>query len=1092
MTTNENVPSPPVGQRARFSTPTPPAPVPDRRTGSGAAAARERDRSTLTAAPGAAGTGAVGESPLASAGAVLAVADDNDSGKVATDSEVVRAGGSMAVATLVSRITGFLRNLLIGAALGPAVASAFNSANTLPNLITEIVLGAVLTSLVVPVLIRAEKEDPDRGAAFFRRLFTLSASLLIVVTVLAVIAAPILTRIMLDDEGKVNVIQATSFAYLLLPQIFFYGIFALFMAVLNTKSIFKPGAWAPVANNVVSITVLVLYMTLPGFLNPHAPSGILDPHVMLLGAGTTLGVIIQSLIMLPYLKKAGVDLRPLWGIDHRLRQFGGMAMAIIVYVAISQVGYIVTMRIASEAHASAPNIYQQAWLLLQVPYGIIGVTLLTAIMPRLSRNAADGDDKAVVGDLNLASKLTFIALIPIVVFLTAFGPQIGMGLFAYRNFDGASATLIGLTLSFSAFTLIPYALVLLHLRVFYAREEAWTPTFIIAGITVTKIVLSLLAPTVATAPERVVVLLGAANGFGFITGAVIGALLLRRKLGHLGTRSLMRTTIWAAAASLVGVAVALLADYLLLFFAEPLFRPLGSVGFLLRMSIVGLIFLIVTGIALSFSRLPEVQNLGRVLGRIPGLSRIIRPDTSREIQVEEPSVGEMSSQLMAMDPFNASPVPPPMSAGVVRGPRLVPGAPVSDGRFRLLADHGSVPGARFWQAKELATGREVALSFVDTTGSAPMAPTSSAAAAGIASEVSRRTRKVAGPDVEALAYRAGCLIVADWVPGSSLKAVAESDDRLDPQAVALALAPLVESAARAHESNSPLGLDNRARIRISTDGTAVLAFPAVLPGASIDRDRQSIASALALLAASSTGLDHLVAAARAENADMHDLARELRAFAGVEDADDGAEEVLVVAEDSVPKPSAQPGFGSKAYSGRMTTLIALLAIGAVVLVATLTTYVASIFGKDNVEAPVTSDSLQRSSDAAAPTALPIILNPSGTSAPEVTDDDPDTGWTPAAFPSGVTIDVGEQFSLQNVLVQATNPGASFEIYPISDASSLTPGDAPRLAQGTLHAGTTTIALGQPVEVTAVLLWITEPAADGAATTIAEVDLVGTR
>ena len=179
--------------------------------------------------------------------------------------------------------------------------------------------------------------------------------------------------------------------------------------------------------------------------------------------------------MLPYIRKSRVSLKPLWGIDSRLKQFGGMAAAIVVYVGISQFGYFVTSRIAASADALAPNIYQQAWLLLQVPYGIIGVTLLTAIMPRLSRNAADGDDKAVVEDLVMGSKMTYIALIPIVIFFTIFGTDIAKGLFAYGKFDVEAATVLGWTLSFSAFTLLPYSTVLLHLRVFYAREEAWTP-----------------------------------------------------------------------------------------------------------------------------------------------------------------------------------------------------------------------------------------------------------------------------------------------------------------------------------------------------------------------------------------------------------------------------------------------------------------------------------------------------------------------------------------------------------------------------------------------------------------------------------------
>ena len=158
--------------------------------------------------------------------------------KTTSDKSVVRSTGSMAVATLMSRITGFIRTVMITSALGGAVASAFNTANTLPNMITEIVLGSVLTALVVPVLVRAEKEDADHGAAFIRRLFTLTLTLMTVVTLVAVATAPLLTRMMMDEDSKGNLVQTTSFAYLVLPQIFFYGMFSLFMAILNTKEHF--------------------------------------------------------------------------------------------------------------------------------------------------------------------------------------------------------------------------------------------------------------------------------------------------------------------------------------------------------------------------------------------------------------------------------------------------------------------------------------------------------------------------------------------------------------------------------------------------------------------------------------------------------------------------------------------------------------------------------------------------------------------------------------------------------------------------------------------------------------------------------------
>lgn len=1078
------------------------------------------DRSRLTHAPGEQITGNV----------ALAEPEEKD---VASNADVVRSTGSMAVATLISRITGFLRNAMIGASLGPAVASAFNTANTLPNLITEIVLGAVLTSLVVPVLVRAEKEDPDRGAAFIRRLFTLSMSLLVLVTAIALLTAPLLTRMMLGTDGQVNVVQSTSFAFLLLPQILFYGVFSLFMAVLNTKGIFKPGAWAPVANNLVSIAVLSLYLLLPGELNSAAPSGITDPHVLLLGLGTTLGVVVQALIMVVPLRRAGVDLRPLWGIDDRLKQFGGMALAIVVYVAISQVGYIVTTNIAAGADAAAPIIYSQAWLLLQVPYGIIGVTLLTAIMPRLSRNAADGDDKAVVGDLTMATKLTFIALIPVVIFFTAFGPEIAIALFHYGNFDLESSSLLGLTLSFSAFTLIPYALVLLHLRVFYAREEAWTPTFIIAGITATKIVLSLAAPLVAASPSRVVILLGAANGFGFVAGAFIGAFLLRRKLGPLGFRDIMRTTGWATAAAIIGAAVALVAHFLLDLVFPELPSPLGSVLAAVQLGIAGVIFLIVTGVTLSFSRLPEVQNLGVALQRVPGLRRFIRPDVTHQIEVEEPTVQEVSSQLQILDTFSASPVPPPMSAGVVRGPRLVPGAPVSDGRFRLLADHGSVPGARFWQARERSSGRTVGLIFVDTTGSAPMAPASPAAAAGAAAEVVRRTRKLGRLEhpsiagiLEVDAYRAGCLVVTEWVQGTSLKAVAEQG--ADPRAAAYALSGLADAAADARDSVTPLGLDNHARIRINTDGEAVLAFPAVLGDASYAADIASIGAAFNILIDEENTptevrelrdeIRRSAALLRQQEQGEEDTPAEpltpaecsqrlrhigLGTTGDTDPGEDTGTTPIVVTREPAPQPKDRPGFGSRGYSRRMLSTIAVLVILLVTIGATLIAFLASIIGGDSQQAPISPESIQGSQVSTAPRMLPVIqpiTAAQGWPAPlpgnldRIIDDEDDTTWLYAGNIGdvGIALTLDNLSEIQQLMIRVPEGGMQLSVHALpagTDPAEITTLEqAPAVATTTLRNGRNTLAVDATTD--RLILWFSELPSDLTQLAIADVGVIG--
>ncbi|MFB7720595.1 lipid II flippase MurJ [Nocardia sp. NPDC056100] len=543
----------------------------------------------------------------------VAVAEKPES----SNARLVRDSGSIAIATLASRITGFGKQLLLLTVLGPAIASAFTVASTIPTMISELLLGAVLTAIVVPTLVRAEKEDPDGGSAFVRRLFTAALTVLGTGTLIVLILAPVLTtHVFLSNDGKVSTALTTALAFLLLPAVLFYGTSALLMAILNTHGVFKPGAWAPVLNNLVVLTVLIAYRMTPGEISLD-PVRMGEPKLLILGIGVTLGVVVQMVSLLPAIRREGIDLRPLWGVDARLKQFAGMGAAIILYVLISQVGWTFATRISSHWDKAGPAIYQNAWLLLQLPYGVLGVTLLTAIMPRLSRNAAADDTPAVVDDLGTATRLTMIALVPVVTFMTFAGPQIGEALFGYGHFGLGQAARLGEAVSWSAFTLIPYALVLIHLRVFYAREQAWTPTWIILGITGVKIALSALAP-VFFDERHVVIALSVANGLGFVTGAVIGGFLLHRSLGDLRMTNVGRTVTRVVLASLAGGAVMLIADKVI--GLHRLSDSFGGLGSLVR---VGLTALIMFGVAFGLMRLagiPEIVAITVAISRRLGFT----------------------------------------------------------------------------------------------------------------------------------------------------------------------------------------------------------------------------------------------------------------------------------------------------------------------------------------------------------------------------------------------------------------------------------------------------------------------------------------
>jgi putative peptidoglycan lipid II flippase len=252
--------------------------------------------------------------------------------------------------------------------------------------------------------------------------------------------------------------------------------------------------------------------------------------------------------------------------------------------------------------------------------------VLTVVMPRLSRNAAANDTSAVLADLSLAARLTMVTLIPIVAFMTVAGPAIGSALFAYGNFGDVDAGYLGLAITLSAFTLIPYALVLLQLRVFYAREQPWTPIAVIVVITTVKIAASLAAPHLTDDRELVAGYLGLANGIGFLAGAVVGYILLRANLrppgGRLINLAVVRTALVATAASMLAGLIAHVVDQLL--GLQSLTEQGGGAGSMLRLLVLGLIMLPIIAAVMLAARVPDAQAalawVQRRLGKTPNVA----------------------------------------------------------------------------------------------------------------------------------------------------------------------------------------------------------------------------------------------------------------------------------------------------------------------------------------------------------------------------------------------------------------------------------------------------------------------------------------
>ncbi|HEY2176667.1 MAG TPA: murein biosynthesis integral membrane protein MurJ [Mycobacteriales bacterium] len=467
-----------------------------------------------------------------------------------------RSSRIMAIASATSRATGFLRSIVITAAIGlGAIGDAYSTANNLPNIVYELLIGGVLTSVIVPLLVHAQHHDEDGGEAYAQRLVSLAVLVLTAATVVAVIGAPLLTAlygINGDDTSKIAL--ANLLARLLLPQMIFYGLGAMLGAILNTRAVYGPPAWAPVLNNIIVIATAGVFLIMPGPKTLDVNT-ITLAQVLVLGIGTTLGIVAQSVALIPAARRVGFRWK--WRFDVRgvgLREAGTLSLWVIGYVIVSQLGYAVITRLANAAGDESGigyAVYVQASLLFQTPYGIAGVALLTALLPRMSRAAAQGDTDRVVSDFSLGSRLNALALMPVTAAFIVLGPALTTVIFAYGNASFHSAHETGVVLAWAAFGLLPFAITMLQLRAFYAVKDARTPTLINAAMVVIRVILAVLVPVLLPARD-VVTGLAVVNSLSFVIGAVIGEVLLRTRFGRLETRRMLRTTSRLAIASAIG------------------------------------------------------------------------------------------------------------------------------------------------------------------------------------------------------------------------------------------------------------------------------------------------------------------------------------------------------------------------------------------------------------------------------------------------------------------------------------------------------------------------------------------------------------
>jgi putative peptidoglycan lipid II flippase len=460
---------------------------------------------------------------------------------------LARSTGSMAMGTLISRVTGFLRTFVFVFALGTTtLANAYNNANTLPNAVYDVMIGGVLTSVVVPLLVKAASEHRDRGEAYNQRIFTLSVVALGIVTVVATVAAGLLVELYAASVHGTEHTLMVVFAYFFIPQIFFYGMSSLAGAILNTRNSFAAPMWTPIINNVIVILVGLLFVVTIGL--HKSASNVSGGGVLLLGIGTTLGIVVQTVALVPALRKVGFRWRPRFDFRREeLAEIGRMAIWMLGYVVSTQITFVVTTRLANAASVHVPDAgvsaYNYSYALFLLPYAIIGVSVTTALLPRMSKHAAEGKFWLVRDDFSASIRLSSVILVPAALLLAVLGPALSEFLFAHGSTSLPDARYIGEAFAAFSLGLVPFVIFQLLLRVFYAVHDSRTPA-IIGFLTMIATVIGNLIVAAALPAGQVVIGMAIVYGITSVFSAVIAWRLLNRRVGSLDgrvvTRSLVR------------------------------------------------------------------------------------------------------------------------------------------------------------------------------------------------------------------------------------------------------------------------------------------------------------------------------------------------------------------------------------------------------------------------------------------------------------------------------------------------------------------------------------------------------------------------
>ena len=547
--------------------------------------------------------------------------------QVSSTRKLVGAGAVMASGTMISRILGVIRVMMVAFILGNGTRQAdmLALATMVPNSLYILFAGGALNTVLVPQIVRAIKNDDDGGEAYTNRIVTAFMLIITAVAVVVTIGAPLVTAIYTSADWRGADLAAqyasmVALTYLTLPQIFFYGAFFVLGQILNARDKFGPMMWAPIANNVISIAVMGLYFVVWGNQEDHG-GAFTTPQILLLGLGSTLGIAAQTAVMLPALRRLGFTLRPRFdlkgtGLGHTF----SLTKWTMGFVAVNQVALMVVNRLATSAtaggHGAGVTVYANAHLLWILPHSLITVSLATAMLPNASRLAAQGDLGGVAAEYTKTVRLAMVAIVPATVaFLALSGPVSGL-LFGHGT---GSADAIWIAWALMAFSvgLIPFTVQFVCLRTFYALEDTRTPFFLQTLIAGLNILGAVALVWWADSDAWVAAALALAYSLAYSLGVFVTWRTLRRRVPGLDGRAVtMHILRLVLGAGIGGVAAYYLSGWLTA--AVP-----GALGHIVAIAAGGLVILTSFLAVGKLLKVKELSSLADLVGSRFGRRRAV-------------------------------------------------------------------------------------------------------------------------------------------------------------------------------------------------------------------------------------------------------------------------------------------------------------------------------------------------------------------------------------------------------------------------------------------------------------------------------------